>query len=85
MESPQTEPQEERNRRVGRGWGYVQRHGGMAKIGLAIGIGLAVPFLVATGIAATRGDGAEAAAWLISAILMLVTMPSLALWTSRRD
>lgn len=85
MESRQAEPQEEGNRRVSRSWEYVQRHGEMARIGLAIGTGLAVPFLVATGIAATRGDGAEAAAWLISAVLMLVTMPSLAIWSSRRD
>ena len=77
--------QGERNGRVGRAWGYIQRHGGMAKIGLAIGIGLATPFLVATGLAATRGHWAEVTAWLISATLLLVTMPSLALWSSRRD
>ena len=68
-----------------RAQGYVRKHQGMAKIGLAIGVGFAAPFLVAATMAATRGACKEAAVWIASAILMVVTMPSLALWSSRRD
>ena len=56
----------------------------MAKIGLVIGLGLA-PFGVGTGLAATRGASTEAAVWFASTLLMLVAMPSLVLWASRRD
>lgn len=77
--------QEKRNQRWPSATGYLGKHSGMAMIGLFIGIGLAVPFIVAGVLAALRGSGAEVSAWLLSALLLLLTMPSLALWASRRD
>ncbi len=85
MESTAREQREERNGWWKRAWGYVRKHQGMTKIGLAIAGGVATPFLVAAVMATVRGAGLEATVWLVSAILMVVTMLSLALWSSRRD
>ena len=85
MESMAGEPRKERDGRMRRAWGYVQKHQEMTRIGLIIGIGFAIPFLVAAGMATLRGSGRETAAWLLSATLILVGVPSLALWSSRRD
>ena len=85
MESMAGDPQEEPNGRIRRARGYVQKHQEMTRIGLIIGIGFASPFLVAAGMATLRGSGRETTAWLLSATLILVAVPSLALWSSRRD
>ena len=52
---------------------------------MIIGCSLAVPFLLASVLAVARGARAEAVAWFGSALLMVVTMTPLALWSSRRD
>ena len=58
-----------------RAWGYVQKHQAMTRIGLIIGIGFAIPFLNAAGLATLRGSGRETTAWLLSAILILIAIP----------
>ena len=85
MESMAEDPREEPNGRIKRACGYLRKHQEMAKIGLFIGGGFASPFLVAAGMATLRGSGRETTAWLLSATLILVAVPSLALWSSRRD
>ncbi len=85
MESTTGQPREERNGWRKKAWGYVRKHQETTSIGLAIGGGGAIPFLVAAGLATLRGSGREATVWLASAVLILVALPSLALWSSRRD
>ena len=68
-----------------RAWEYVRKHREMTRIGIVIGCSLAVPFLLASVLAVARGARAEAVAWFGSALLMVVTMTPLALWSSRRD
>ena len=68
-----------------RAWEYVRKHREMTRIGMIIGCSLAVPFLLASVLAAARGARAEGTLWFGSALLIVVTMTALALWSSRRD
>ena len=68
-----------------RAWEYVRKHREMTRIGIVIGCSLAVPLLLASVLAVARGARAEGTVWFGSALLMVVAMTALALWSSRRD
>ena len=85
MTSRTKEQQENRNGWWKRARAYVSKHRGMTKLGLAIGGGFATPFIVAGSLAMSQGKGREATAWFGSALLMLATAMTMALWSSRRD
>ena len=77
--------QSAKGRMVEESVGVCEEAPGNDRIGIVIGCSLAVPFLLASVLAVARGARAEAVVWFGSALLMVVTMTPLALWSSRRD
>ena len=85
MASRTEEQQENREWWGKRAGGYIGKHKGMTKVGLVIGVGFAIPFIIASLLAIGRGEGLEAVVWFVSAVLAFGTAMAMALWSSRRD
>ena len=85
MTSRTEEQQASREGQQARIQGLLHKYWARARLGLAIGGGVAAPFVLACVLAINRGSGREVAAWGISAALMLATGLGMSIWISRRD